>query len=111
MTTNPIQPLKGNRDDNASRPGAPAASPGQTAQAVPYSTPKQGPSATSRDEGSRSFRSGGEAGSQNQSQSRDSTKQATERQSNEGGPRPSRTEDTEDAGLSSDRNRNLGNDI
>lgn len=136
MTNNPLQPLKPLKpnDDSASRTGTASGSQGPSNQQSSAKTPQ---SATSRDAGARSFRSVPEAGASSSTRgggssdvlscldsidefvakarkalsasSRDSTSQATERQSNEGGPRSSRTEDDEKGSNRQDSERSRNN--
>ncbi len=133
MTSTPLQPLKPNDD---SRTGSATGSQSQSNKQPNAKTPQ---SADSRDEGARSFRSVPEAAAASSARSggssevlgylnsieefvgkarkalstssRDSTSQATERQSNEGGPRASHTEDAEQgaARQGNDRQGNRSN--
>lgn len=116
MTTNPIQPIKGNRDETTPRAG-------DASQPLQHSGAKPSQSATGRDEGNRSFRSSPESDVRGQDRdastsetmrcldaieenvakvrkslslsSRDGTNRATEQQRNESASRPARTEPTE----------------
>lgn len=110
MTINPIQPTKGNRDEAPMRTDGAGAPQGQSST---NPTSKSAAPASGRDDGSRSFRSGSESPASSTSgdgaspeilrcldgiqeyvgklrtalgaSSRGGTKEATDRQSNEGG--------------------------